>query len=446
MDIRFLPHNQHWQSAELFSQRDPNLVRLASMPLVYTSSLLEDFPLTEPGIYSLTGGRQIGKTTLLKQWMQHLLERGVAPAAIAYITGEIIDDHHSLLMTIQSLLEHKAEASRCYLIIDEVTYIRGWDKAIKFLADSGQLQHIVLLLTGSDSMLIQQARSRFPGRRGAADQVDFHLYPLSFRETVELKYDSATLAQAQQGDFHSFLSQALMEYLQHGGYLTAINDMAQYQRILPATLRTYADWIRGDMLKHGKQERYLREIFSGIIKRYGSQLSWNSLAADLSIDHPRTVADYIELLAAMDALFVQYALQMDKLTAAPKKARKVVFSDPFILHAIRAWLAYDYQTATPLTDDPKWCGQLVESVVTNHFARQWPTYYLKTTKGEVDIAAVKQREILAIEIKWTSQLRTQDLKLIRQIKGGRVWARVPTRYELDGLTIESLPVALFNTG
>ena len=67
-----------------------------------------------------------------------------------------------------------------YLIIDEVTYIRHWDKAVKFLADAGQLEDITLMLTGSDMLILSEARMRFPGRRGVADKVDFHLYPLSF--------------------------------------------------------------------------------------------------------------------------------------------------------------------------------------------------------------------------------------------------------------------------
>ncbi len=42
-------------------------------------------------------------------------------------------------------------------------------------------------MTGSDLALIQDARMRFPGRRGRAGTVDFHLCPLNFREFVCLK-------------------------------------------------------------------------------------------------------------------------------------------------------------------------------------------------------------------------------------------------------------------
>ena len=50
------------------------------------------------------------------------------------------------------------------------------------------------------------------------------------------------------------------------------------------------------------------------------------------------MADYINLLVLIDAVFVQEVLMEDKLAASPKKARKVMFTDPLIFHAIKAWL------------------------------------------------------------------------------------------------------------
>ena len=39
---------------------------------------------------------------------------------------------------------------RHYILLDEVTYIAGWDKGIKYLADAGLLAGVVLIATGSD--------------------------------------------------------------------------------------------------------------------------------------------------------------------------------------------------------------------------------------------------------------------------------------------------------
>ena len=263
--------------------------QLRQQPLVYRSQLLEELPAHKPGIYTVGGGRQIGKTTLMKQWMKLLLLGGVAPERIAYFTGELIDDHHALLRLVGDTLHTMPGDQLCYLILDEVTYIRDWDKGVKFMADAGMLEKVEMFLTGSDLTIMKEARMRFPGRRGDSSTVDFHLYPLNLFETVRLKgrFKPDELDMLMNADSPAILpmQDALYEefenYLVHGGFLTAMNDLAKHSCILPATFSTYSDWIRGDALKRGKQEHYLREVLESIVKRYGSQTTWNALAQDL---------------------------------------------------------------------------------------------------------------------------------------------------------------------
>ncbi len=454
MDIRFLPHNTHLENSGTFGASDPHLKRLREQPLAHRSSLMDRLPYDRAGIYTLGGGRQVGKTTLVKQWMEALLGKGTEPRSILYLTGELIDDHHSLVRMATEILEGMPPAGLRYLIIDEVTYIRDWDKGIKYLADAGVLEKVVLLLTGSDLVIIKEARMRFPGRRGSADVVDFHLHPLSFSETVHLKkcfsHDELEWLRDPEDEFEPRLIDRLFEnfnnYLMHGGFLSAINDMAKYNRILPATLMTYSDWIRGDVLKRGKQEHYLREILDAIIKRTCSQVTWNALSHDLSIDHPKTVSDYIDLLASMDAVYVQAALIEDKLTAAPKKARKVMFADPFIFHAVRSWLspepdAYRNQILQTLSD-PEESAKLVETSAVTHFKRYFPTYYIKA-EGEVDIAYVDRNRFWPVEVKWTNQIRPKDLKQLLKYPQGLILGKLRQAGEIHGIRVEPLPLVLF---
>lgn len=243
--------------------------------------------------------------------------------------------------------------------------------------------------------------------------------------------------------------EAFDRYLVHGGYLTAINDLEVHGRILPATFAIYCDWIRGDMLKRGKQERFLAEILGSVIRRYGSQVTWPSLAADLSIDHPMTVADYVQLLAQMDVLIVQHALREDRLTAAPKKARKVVLSDPFIFHALRSWLdAVDDPFAAqvkPVVGNREWAGKLAEACAAAHHHRMHPTYYIKGD-GEVDIAVVSGATFWPIEVKWTSQVRSTDLKQARKYRNSVICTRIAAADRIHGLPNELLPLHLQRLG
>ena len=453
IDARFLPHNAHLEEPDAFPQLDPHLRQLNKLPLVYRSKLISRFSRLDKGIYTISGGRQVGKTTLLKQWMAQLIEDNIDPKTIAFVTGELIDDHHSLVRVINDVLNAMPGESLKYLIVDEVTYIKDWDKGVKYLADAGLLENVILMLTGSDLIIIKEARMRFPGRRGAAGTVDFHLYPLSFREYVKLKSSFTPDEFSRLEDLKADPSSGMMDrlftefeyYLVHGGFLTAINDVAQHQQILPATLATYSDWIRGDVLKRNKRESYLLEVLGAIVKRYGSQLTWNALAGDLSIDHPKTVADYIELLASMDAVFVQPAIREDKLTAAPKKAKKVVFTDPFIFHAVNCWLnpvddPFGNQLK-PVLADRQWSSKLVEACVATHYRRRFPTFYIKS-KGEVDVAYVKEDRIWPVEIKWTRQLRPKQIKQITNYPNGRILTRSKVKGDIQGIPTEPLPLAL----
>lgn len=445
MDPRFSPHNAHLESTEAFGTRDPHLSSLAREPLRWESPLLDHLP-REPGIYTLGGGRQVGKTTLAKQWMQRLLRDGVEPSALRFLTGELIDDHHALVAMVQDLLPEAGQGRR-FLILDEVTYVRDWDQGIKFLADAGLLEDLILLLTGSDLALIREARARLPGRRGGADVADFHLHPLSFGAAVRLRRadeveawlaDDAPLPPATLHE----LEAELESYLHHGGYLTAINDVAREGRVLPATLRIYSDWLRGDVTKRGRSESSLREVASTIVRRLGSQVTWNSLARELSIDHPKTVQDYVGLLVSMDAVFVQPALLEQRLSAAPKKARKVMFTDPFIHHALCQWLEPRKEPWTewirPAVADPDTASKLVESVVATHYRRFLPTYYIKGRRGEVDVAVVRSGGFEPIEVKWRSRFRAGENRQLSAYPNARILARVRREARSEGIPVKPL--------
>jgi predicted AAA+ superfamily ATPase len=339
--------------------------------------------------------------------------------------------------------------------VDEVTYCSGWDRAVKHLADTGALNGLVLVLTGSDTVIIRDARVRLPGRRGRSHERDFHLFPLSLFETLTLKgiLDPDQLEtlrrDAPPDDVFRAMQDEFRSYLFHGGYMTAINEMAKGHAIPLSTLDVYSDWIRGDVLKRGKSEQYLREILQSIITRIGSQVTWNSLSRDLSIDHPATVADYVELLSRMDVVFVQSALREDRLAAAPKKARKVIVTDPFVFHAVRSWLApcgdpFSEQIE-PLLADTEATGRLVETCVTAHFSRRFPTFYIKA-QGEVDIAYVREGRFWPLEVKWTTQIRPKDLRQLAKYPNARLLVREPGPGTLQGIPLEPISLALARLG
>jgi uncharacterized protein len=353
-------------------------------------------------------------------------------------------------LLMQRQLANMPSNTMKYFILDEVTDIQHWDKTIKYLADLGAFENTVLVLSGSDLILMQDARKRFPGRRGRASQVDFHYYPLSFREYFALIQQLPDPLDSELVNSNSFMKLLYREfdhYLIHGGFLTAINDFAKHQTIADSTLAIYSDWIRGDMLKRNKSENFLYDIIGAIIKHYTKQVSWDNLVKELSINHTQTVADYIHALESMDAVFSQAAIIEDKLRPAPKKRKKLMFNDPFIYHAMKAWLhpaenQFNEQIKK-VFEDPQCYAELVEACVTTHFRRFFPTYYIKA-EGEVDIAYVHQDRFWPIEVKWRNQLRPQEFKQLAKYKNAEIFAKIMVCTSLENIPVKPLPWALLH--
>jgi len=112
----------------------------------------------------LSGARQVGKTTLLLQVIKALLEQGVNPANILYVTLD-----HSILKLagITRVLEAwrerepKKEGPE-YLFIDEAQFIPDWGTWVKHQVDFDKQRRIIL--TGSSMPLMRADQESGVGR------------------------------------------------------------------------------------------------------------------------------------------------------------------------------------------------------------------------------------------------------------------------------------------
>lgn len=460
MKSDFLVHNLFWEDLESFETNDPHLKKLAGLKYVHKSRLEEDIPVSFPGIYILTGGRQVGKSTLLKLIIKKILKRGeIAASQMFYLPCDTITDFKQLIFEINNFYESINKNEYFILFLDEVTYVSEWERAIKSLADAGLFNNGAVVITGSDSLLLKEAMMMFPGRRGKSAKVDFHLYPLSFREFVSLKNNEfGIILDGIEINFDKFfgienihlsndqissLFSLFEEYMQSGGYMSAINDFAAEAKILPATYNTYIQWVVGDILKRGKQESYLKEIISALLLRIGKQITWTGLVNDVAIEHHKTIADYAELLGRMDVIKVFQALREDRMFPSPKKAKKICFSDPFIFHALHGYIKNenDFFTLakTTLESPSDLKNSLIEGTIASLFSRDWESYYIKA-EGEVDIAIVKNNKFLPIEIKNSVTLNKKDLKQILKYKNGIIGYAGYEIGKFDHLDVVPIPV------
>lgn len=423
---QFIVHNQFWNSISGFLKHDPQLTLLAKQKYQFYEQWWNQLSFDCPGIYILTGGRQVGKSTSCKLLLADCLkQKRFNEQSLFYLPCDEIYDPKEFSRVIRLFLDQTHQAP-FLLIIDEVTFVPHWDRVIKSLADEGWFQSGLCLLTGSDSVILKESAMSFPGRRGGSVQSDFHLYPLSFRQYVDLM--SKHKKEIGEQDLKKWFGQFLIT----GGYLRAINDFAYRGEVHSSTFDTYEQWIRGDFLKRGKNEESLLSIFSGLVKNGVSQISYSSLTHNIGNLSKETVMDYCRLLERMDILFDLQAFDQNKKQGFPRKARKLHFFDPFILRTIHRWLEREGYISHGLLEQ-----NLVEATVASHCYRLYKTFYFKG-QGEVDVVYLSEQKSIAVEVKWSNQVRLNDLKTLKQFKNNMVLSKGSQEFLVDGVTSKSV--------
>lgn len=436
MQENFLDQNKHLENPERFRELDPHLSSLKQYS--YTPPLLNQLPINTNGIYTLTGGGLVGKTTLIKLWIDKLLASGVPAQTIHYYSPKIVDNFRTLIEKLNTQLTNNTSSAIQYVVLDDVTRDSSWDKAIKYVIDNGLLKNVVLIVISADAAFIKKLKTNLLQRTPGFNTTDFHLYPLSFYEFIATKTQHA-----HNNDIN--VHEEFNHYLLHGGYHAAIRDFTLHGTISNETFQAYSNWLVNEIRQQEKQESFLREILQVIITYENHPVTWNALTRELSIHHPKTIGDYIAQLEALDAIVVQSALSETSLAKAPKRARKLMFFDPFIYHAIRAYLQPSnniFKTQVlPLIKNPKECDVLVETCVVSHFSRHFATYYLQD-EGHINLAYLYDGRFRPVLIAWSNELHAKDLKQILKYPNGKILTKSMKSGMIDHIRTEPLPLAL----
>ncbi len=440
--------NPWWKERELINA-DKHIKEYQSKKYRWAPSILND--RFSPGnIYTLRGPRQVGKTTLIKLIIRSLLEEGVPEKAVFYATCDALVDRKELLELINAYLRFKAEneISPAYIFLDEISGIPDWQKTIKYLADTGALGDVALLLTGSHTLDVKYGTEFLPGRTGSEGK-DYLLLPLSFREFIEvvrpeihekipavseLSIEEFNRCASLSVPFSEDLRVLFAKYLRTGGFMLPINEYLTQNEIPEYVYEIYSRWVIGDIAKWGKQEKILKQVLRTALKKQGTSLSWDSFAKEAEIKSHATVSSYIEDLENLYVLFVQYHLDLTKKIPDFNKNKKISFFDPFIYHLFNRLFYFREHEINP---------SLVEAVSVIHFARYFKdlcsmpgrsfsdfVFYHKNRR-EADIVVKtwkreekregkeelgggsggeKKEELLALEVKYQNKIIKDDRK------------------------------------
>ena len=170
------------------------------------------FKFEDFGNYVFVGIRRAGKSFLLYQRIQELLENGIKHDEILYVnfederlTGMISSDLNLLLEVHLELFDKKP-----ILFLDEIQNIDGWEKFARRLADNKYRVYI----TGSNAkMLSKDIQTTLGGRYIPVD-----VYPYSFKEFLsanDIDYSEKSLFSTKN---KADISRMFNEYFYFGGF------------------------------------------------------------------------------------------------------------------------------------------------------------------------------------------------------------------------------------
>ncbi len=365
-----------------------------------------------PRAVLLCGPRQVGKTTLLLQAIQKLLEDGVPPGNILYATF----DHPILkLAGIDAALEAWRErepqaAGPEYLFLDEVQFIRDWGVWIKHQVDFHK--HRRIIATGSATPLVEAGQESGVGRWHTISMTTLSFYEYLKIKKIELPqlpplfslahlFDwspseflrVSELAAPYVGHFH--------EYLLRGGFpqTAQVENITQAQRLIREDIVDKI--LKRDMTALFGVRRVLdlENTFLYLCMHDGGLLDMTDLCANLQVKRP-TAQNFIALLEATHLIYRLEPFGYGKDILRAK--HKIYLVDAAIAPAILL-------RGKSILEDASALGLATETAVFKHLYTHYYSQNIKFSywqgkkSHEVDLVAEVGDQIIPFEVKYRSQ-------------------------------------------
>lgn len=350
----------------------------------------------------ITGMRQVGKTTLLRQVFDALGEK----PKVWFDLDNPLDQKVFEDIEYRNIYERLAQTAgisgkkdRLYVFIDEIQNFPEITKIIKYLIDHFGVKFFV---TGSSNFYL---KNLFPESLSGRKFL-FTLTPLSFGEYLyfhdKVSFDDISIRTEKIKldlkpktvvDFKKF-EREYEEYIHFGGFpevvLTGDGDVK-----VQVLKNIFASFFEKDLkiLSHYTDIRELRDLILLLVPRIGSMLDITKLSSELSVSRQK-VYDYLEFLQGtyFIHLLPRFSKSIDRSIAG---GRKVYFSDTGLLRIIGN------------VND----AQLYENAVVNQLLRYGEvTFFTKRNTAEIDIILDKK---IALEVKLTGVKK--DLEKVRQL-------------------------------
>ncbi|MFI5003847.1 MAG: ATP-binding protein [Solirubrobacterales bacterium] len=303
-----------WRKPHGWELDDPDLRGIRDSRLDYEPEVLKD--IVPDGLYVLRGPRRVGKSVEIKRAIAELIHSGVQPRQIIHFACDGLRPRE--LRQVERVGRDQATAGvegPRYWFLDEITAVQGWPSEIKWLRDNTTMRRDCVVLTGSSSLDLEEARNELAGRRGDAGRSDRLLLPMSFRSFFgQLHHDappsipiiSAKDFLGREREEAVFelqpwldqLASAWEVYCRCGGFPAAVEAQIAQGEVSRGFVNDLWDVISGDAMRRGNfNATQTLALVLAIGKGLSSFTNMSNLGRELGVDHTtaaRRVRDLVE--------------------------------------------------------------------------------------------------------------------------------------------------------
>ena len=344
----------------------------------YTDELIKY--IDKPFVKVLTGIRRSGKSTILKLLRSELLKRNIKEEQIICLNFESFS--WSQLSDATKLYEYIKEKLttnlRYYIILDEVQEVDHWEKAVNaFLVDF----NADIYITGSNSHLLSSELATFLAGR----YVEFHIYPLSFKEYLVFKERRTSVIQDIYTEFET--------YMRYGGFpVLHISDYSP-EEAYKIVFDIYSSVILRDTIQRNNirdlelLERVVKYAFDNIGNKFsGKNIADYFKSQQRKIDI-NTVYNYLK---ALESAFILHRISRYDVKGKEilKTQEKFYTSDMALLYAVMGY------------KDRLIAGVLENMVMLELKRRGFSVYVGKLDQSEIDFVAQKGNDTVYIQVSY----------------------------------------------
>jgi uncharacterized protein len=351
----------------------------ANLPLKVVNRA-QKVPLNSGKIITVTGVRRGGKTSIMLDTINQLLQSGVPASQILFLNFD--DDRlqfepTELNQIIQAFTELYPETkpSETYIFFDEIQVADGWEQFVRRLYDSFTKN---MFLSGSNSkILATDIATTLRGRT-----LQFEVFPLSFTEYCSFTNTNSKLQTSSQ---QPKLANAFKRYVSNSAFPELVLNNYQF---LEQTLQEYyfvmlyKDLVeRYDIKNTSALKYFVKRVLANLTKstsinKINNEMKYAGIKSDKNFLY--AVADYLEAIYFFQKL-PRWNPSLNKETFSDKKYYCI---DNGFLHAL---------LSRSSTDD----GVLLENAVFLHLRQQFAFgrgLYFYSGKKECDFVLTNKDE------------------------------------------------------